>query len=110
MLGAAPQLTCTRCLQRLAEDLQYRHLLEAACEAAPGPERMRHIVAFALCSYGGTLQRIAKPFNPLLGETYEWRSADGSCRFLAEQVLCQLLLLCLASAGCAAVCGLQGSC
>ena len=47
---------------------------------------MLHVAAFALCGYAGTLERTAKPFNPLLGETYEWRSADGSCRFLSEQV------------------------
>lgn len=73
-------------MQRLVEDLQYRDLLEAACSMAPGPDRMLCVVAFALSGYAGTLERVAKPFNPLLGETYEWRSADEACKFLAEQV------------------------
>ena len=72
--------------QRLAEDLQYMDLLQQACQAPAGPERMCHIVAFAMCGFAGTLERVAKPFNPLLGETFEWRSPDGSCKFLAEQV------------------------
>lgn len=61
-------------------------LLQEACRAPPGPERLLHVVAFALCGYAGTLERTAKPFNPLLGETFEWRSADEACRFLSEQV------------------------
>ena len=75
-------------MQRLAEDLEYRDLLEAACQAPPGNDRMLHVVAFALSGYAGTLERVAKPFNPLLGETFEWRSADAGCKFLAEQVIC----------------------
>lgn len=35
-------------------------------------ERLMHIAVFAISSYGGTVGRLCKPFNPLLGETFEF--------------------------------------
>ena len=35
--------------------------------------------------------RTYKPFNPLLGETFEWdRTADMGWRYIAEQVSCSV--------------------
>ena len=45
-----------------------------------------YATVFALTPYSAWAQRATKPFNPVLGETYEWASADGNARFLAEQV------------------------
>lgn len=58
-------------LQRLAEDLQYRQLLDAAA-IEPDPLRRLLLVTVMACSmYSSTHDRLAKPFNPLLGETFE---------------------------------------
>lgn len=34
-------------------------------------ERLLWLSAFAVSGYSGTINRTSKPFNPLLGETYE---------------------------------------
>ncbi|GAQ82863.1 hypothetical protein KFL_001270060 [Klebsormidium nitens] len=74
-------------LQRTAEELQYRDLLDKgnACESSV--DRLLYVTAFAVTAYEGTLNRVSKPFNPLLGETFEWQSADGRTRLIAEQVV-----------------------
>lgn len=73
-------------LQRMVEDLEYRHLLDRAAAAADPAERTLFVAAFIASGYSSTLARESKPFNPLLGETFEWQSADSSCRFVCEQV------------------------
>jgi Oxysterol-binding protein len=35
-------------------------------------DRLLHIAAFAVSGYSGTAGRTTKPFNPLLGETFEF--------------------------------------
>ena len=49
---------------------------------------MAKVMAFAFSSYSSSLNRVRKPFNPLLGETYEYSSAlkDHCFRFVGEQV------------------------
>ena len=32
---------------------------------------MLYVSAWAVSGYGGTMGRVTKPFNPLLGETFE---------------------------------------
>jgi len=45
------------------------------------------VAAFAISSYASTVTRCAhKPFNPLLGETYECVREDRGWRFISEQV------------------------
>ena len=73
-------------LQRVVEDLEYRHLLDEAVLSDSPAEQMALVAAFIASGYSATLSRESKPFNPLLGETFEWQSADQSCRFLCEQV------------------------
>ena len=74
-------------LQRIIEDLEYRHLLDQAQATSNPAERAMLVAAFIASGYSATLVRESKPFNPLLGETFEWQSPDSSCRFLCEQVL-----------------------
>ena len=46
-----------------------------------------YIAAFAVSSYASSCYRVGhKPFNPLLGETYENIREDRGWRFVAEQV------------------------
>ncbi|CAH1977664.1 unnamed protein product [Acanthoscelides obtectus] len=74
-------------LQRLCEELEYSELLDKAASIDDPYERMVEIAAFAVSAYASTLSRAGnKPFNPLLGETYECIREDKGFRFLAEQV------------------------
>lgn len=78
---------CTNLLQRSAEDMEYTHLLDKAAAIVDDPgERMAYIAAFAASSYSSTTERVAKPFNPLLGETFEYTRPDMGYRMFSEQV------------------------
>ncbi|KNC82935.1 hypothetical protein SARC_04782 [Sphaeroforma arctica JP610] len=76
-------------LQRLSEDLEYSHLLDKAAKCTTTHERMCYIAAYTVSSYATTYYRTNKPFNPMLGETYELDlSQDKSYgwKTIAEQV------------------------
>ncbi len=76
----------TSLLQRIAEDMEYADLLDIAADRTDSAERMVYVAAFAASEYASTIGRVAKPFNPLLGETYEYVRPDKGYRFLIEQV------------------------
>lgn len=48
--------------------------------------RILNIAAFAVSGYACTDGRHCKPFNPLLGETYEADYPDKGLRFFSEKV------------------------
>lgn len=48
--------------------------------------RILNIAAFAVSGYASTDGRHCKPFNPLLGETYEADYPDKGLRFFSEKV------------------------
>ncbi|XP_052317525.1 oxysterol-binding protein 2-like isoform X2 [Oncorhynchus keta] len=74
-------------LQRLTEDLEYHELLDKAARCESSLEQLCLVAAFSVSSYSTTVHRTAKPFNPLLGETYELdRLEDFGYRSLCEQV------------------------
>ncbi|XP_045511865.1 oxysterol-binding protein-related protein 3-like isoform X2 [Pieris brassicae] len=74
-------------LQRLCEELEYSELLDSASACDDPVNRMALVAAFAVSSYAASAHRAAsKPFNPLLGETYECVREDKGFKFLAEQV------------------------
>ncbi|XP_063789453.1 oxysterol-binding protein-related protein 6 isoform X3 [Pseudophryne corroboree] len=74
-------------LQHLCEELEYSELLDKAAEMDDPHERMALIAAFAVSGYAATYYRAgSKPFNPVLGETYECIREDKGFRFLSEQV------------------------
>ncbi|XP_063051861.1 oxysterol-binding protein 2-like isoform X2 [Engraulis encrasicolus] len=74
-------------LQRLTEDLEYHELLDKAAQCSSSLEQMSLVAAFSVSSYSTTVHRTAKPFNPLLGETFELdRLQDYGYRSLCEQV------------------------
>lgn len=59
-------------LQKVAEDFEYVNLVEKAIKSKSSLEKMVYIAAFCVSSYSCTQFRSTrKPFNPLLGETYE---------------------------------------
>jgi hypothetical protein len=76
----------TSLLQRVAEDMEYTDLLDIAADRLESTERMVYVAAFAASEYASTIGRVAKPFNPLLGETYEYARPDKGFRFFIEQV------------------------
>ncbi|XP_065337836.1 oxysterol-binding protein 1 isoform X5 [Cloeon dipterum] len=74
-------------LQRLAEDYEYADILHKAAKCTDSCEQLAMVAAFTVSSYATTSCRTGKPFNPLLGETYECdRMADLGWRSIAEQV------------------------
>ncbi|KAK9134930.1 hypothetical protein Syun_014260 [Stephania yunnanensis] len=76
-------------LQKCFEDLEYSFLLDQAYEwGKRGNSLMRvlYVAAFAVSGYASTEGRICKPFNPLLGETYEADYPDRGLRFFSEKV------------------------
>lgn len=74
-------------LQRLTEDLEYHDLLDKAVHCSSSMEQMCLVAAFSVSSYSTTVHRIAKPFNPMLGETFELdRLEEMGLRSLCEQV------------------------
>lgn len=74
-------------LQRLSEDLEYYELLDKGAKCQSSLEQMCYVAAFTVSSYSTTVHRTGKPFNPLLGETFELdRLSDCGYRSLCEQV------------------------
>ncbi|XP_020571413.1 oxysterol-binding protein-related protein 1D isoform X2 [Phalaenopsis equestris] len=76
-------------LQKCFEDLEYSFLVDRAMEwGEQGNSLMRilNIAAFAVSGYASTEGRQCKPFNPLLGETYEADYPDKGLRFFSEKV------------------------
>ncbi|XP_057972463.1 oxysterol-binding protein-related protein 1C-like [Malania oleifera] len=76
-------------LQKCFEDLEYSYLIDRAYEwGKMGNSLMRilNVAAFAASGYASTEGRNCKPFNPLLGETYEADYPDKGLRFFSEKV------------------------
>ena len=75
-------------LQRFTENVLYSYLLDKADECSdpimrmqvrcPEQERcdntffVQYVAAFVVSSIASNIDRLSKPFNPLLGETYEF--------------------------------------
>ncbi|CAL8369877.1 unnamed protein product [Arctogadus glacialis] len=74
-------------LQHMCEELEYSELLDKAAETEDPFERMVIVAAFAISGYSSTYYRAgSKPFNPLLGESYECIREDKGFCFFSEQV------------------------
>ncbi|SCU83030.1 LANO_0B08152g1_1 [Lachancea nothofagi CBS 11611] len=76
----------TSLLQRVAEDLEYSNILTEAAAFEDSTLRLLYVAIFSVSSYSSTTKRVAKPFNPILGETYEYSRPDEHFRFFTEQV------------------------
>lgn len=75
-------------LQRLAECLEFTSLLDRAASTDSSIERFHLINAFIVSGLAAHLERMSKPFNPLLGETYELKIEKTSAplHYISEQV------------------------
>lgn len=76
----------TSMLQRMAEDMEFSQCLDAAAVEKDQFKRIAFVAAFAMSNYSSTIGRIAKPFNPMLGETFEYVRHDRRYRYVSEQV------------------------
>ncbi|KAF8584900.1 hypothetical protein K439DRAFT_1660550 [Ramaria rubella] len=76
----------TSMLQRMAEDMEFTECLDAAVAERDPHKRIAFVAAFAMSNYSSTIGRIAKPFNPMLGETFEYVRLDKNYRYYSEQV------------------------
>ncbi|KAL2045150.1 hypothetical protein N7G274_002231 [Stereocaulon virgatum] len=77
-------------LQRVSESLEYSTLLdEAASQNKSNNEVLIYVTAFAISQLSSARVKersIRKPFNPMLGETFELVREDRGFRFIAEKV------------------------
>ena len=74
-------------LQRFSEDLEYSELLDKANSFASSLDRIMYVAAFAISGYSSSRHRLMrKPFNPLLGETFELVDPTKRLRYIAEKV------------------------
>lgn len=71
-------------LQRMTEYMQYASLLRLASEQSLPEDRLKFVAAFAVSALACNWDRLGKPFNPLLGETYELEREEF--RIVCEQV------------------------
>ncbi|KAK2382387.1 oxysterol-binding protein-related protein 3C [Trifolium repens] len=78
-------------LQKMAELMEYSHLLDQADESEDPYMQLVYASSWAISVYFA-YQRTWKPFNPILGETYELTNHNG-ITFLAEQVSFLLVIL-----------------
>ncbi|KAF9653614.1 hypothetical protein BDM02DRAFT_3153048 [Thelephora ganbajun] len=76
----------TSMLQRMAEDMEFPQCLDAAVNERDPLMRIAYVAAFAMSNYSSTFGRIAKPFNPMLGETFEYVDLKQQYRYVSEQV------------------------
>ncbi|PWA71443.1 Oxysterol-binding protein [Artemisia annua] len=76
-------------LQKCFEDLEYSYLLDRAYQHGKegnSLQRALYVAAFAVSGYASSEGRHCKPFNPLLGETYEADYPEKGVRFFSEKV------------------------
>eukprot|EP01115_Flamella_aegyptia_P000433 TRINITY_DN106242_c0_g1_i1.p1 TRINITY_DN106242_c0_g1~~TRINITY_DN106242_c0_g1_i1.p1 ORF type:complete len:444 (-),score=89.16 TRINITY_DN106242_c0_g1_i1:39-1370(-) len=72
-------------LQVMCEPMQYEELLNKAANSPDSCYRIAYLAAFIVAGYSCAV-RTKKPFNPLLGETFEFLDSQGKWKFFAEQV------------------------
>lgn len=68
----------------MTEYMEYAKLLRIASEQSDPIERLKYVSAFAVSALASNWERLGKPFNPLLGETYELTRPEF--RIICEQV------------------------
>lgn len=72
-------------LQNMAEIMEYTDCLDAAATCEDPFMRMAYIVGYTMGPFAA-IERPWKPFNPILGETFEYYKRDKGIKYLAEQV------------------------
>ncbi|CAN8062681.1 unnamed protein product [Agarophyton chilense] len=75
----------TTALSRMAETFEYSDLLDRAASCKDPILRDCLVAAFVISAFSHT-ERVRKPFNPVLGETFEFINPLNGMKFYAEQV------------------------
>ncbi len=65
-----------RLRQRQVELVRNVKLLDIACACDDLVERLAYVAAFSACVFGGIERRTRKPFDAIVGETYELDTPD----------------------------------
>eukprot|EP00039_Didymoeca_costata_P008896 m.118269 g.118269 ORF g.118269 m.118269 type:complete len:426 (+) comp14276_c0_seq2:164-1441(+) len=74
-------------LQRLCEEFEHSNYLDEAAKQDDPLLRLLNIATFAVSGYASSFCRAGrKPFNPILGETYEYVDHQKKFRLISEQV------------------------
>lgn len=71
-------------LQRISEVLENENLLTIAAQEKDSLKRLAYVATFSATQYNSLQGRSLKPFNPLLGETFEY--VTDKFRYISEQV------------------------
>lgn len=71
-------------LQRNAIQMEYNYILEDAIKQTESIRRLAYVSVYATSMFTNLAKSCAKPFNPMLGETFEL--VNPKFTFLAEQV------------------------
>ena len=71
-------------LQKMAEFMEYGDLLELASAEESSLLRLALVATHTISHYNSSESRTTKPFNPVLGETFELKT--DKWRFFGEQV------------------------
>jgi len=71
-------------LQKTSEFMEYEDYLVRANREPDPAMRFVYVIAFNIAQYKSSSLRFAKPFNPILGETFEFRTPRFE--YIAEQV------------------------
>jgi hypothetical protein len=71
-------------LQKCAEYVEYQEILRLANRTENRFLRLSYVIGSVYILYSNTINRISKPFNPIMGETYEYFEND--LRLVVEQV------------------------
>lgn len=64
--------------------MEYSECLDAAAAEKDSLKRLAFVAGFAMSNYASTIGRIAKPFNPMLSETFELVNIDRTYRYGEE--------------------------
>lgn len=73
-------------LQRFVEAFEHWQIIEAATKIPNSAVRLAYITAFMYSYFPVITLRLKKPFNPLLGETFEYQDEEHGFRLFGEQV------------------------
>lgn len=72
-------------LQNMTEIMEYASALDRAADTKDPYERLAWVAGFTMGPFGA-VERPWKPFNPILGETFEYYDDELGVKFIAEQV------------------------
>ncbi|KAI1290445.1 Oxysterol-binding protein-related protein 1 [Halotydeus destructor] len=73
-------------LQRIVENSAFVYLLKEADSCDDPIKRMELVTSYAVATMSPNWQRLMKPFNPILGETFELTVDEYDYRVVCEQV------------------------